>query len=546
MSVPACPAGAARRPSRGSRTRSSGAALNAFCAAVAASSTSVLAPCAACRLGLVGADRRAIEQPLRDRRAEVRAQRERRRIVAGRRERFSASRSRVSLSAGSSPRATSSGVSTGAAGASITGVITGGRGIGHGRDRRGIGRRLSSPVVLGLPDHEHVDHRRRRRRSRAAPSAGSTCRRASHAARGAVSSSSSIEPTLPVLNPASSLGIIAHAAGERGLVGDRRQLAAERALRPRGASAPWPDAVGRPRGGAAIAGRQRRTARSFGRRQRAGLRRRLLRRRRAAAGSAACAMTAPRARRRRGRRPVVPEPIGGVFDRCTAVALAAAVRAGTEVVGGLVASTGRIAPPAAEAPMPSIVLCTSWSPALPGVLVVRSSRVVRASSAIVKYWLSSVMSPRRFHVLPVREISDSRVTTPPTIHCCSVASSRQLFCSPFSSRISHCRSSVGSSVDRAAVRPSSSTDRLESARRGCSAEHRAWTTPACVARRRRTDVGVRPLADLEHVTAVGALDRDPTGLQTSFVELVLGLALLAADVHGRGSDGHGTGVVSVS
>jgi hypothetical protein len=52
------------------------------------------------------------------------------------------------------------------------------------------------------------------------------------------------------------------------------------------------------------------------------------------------------------------------------------------------------------------------------------------------------MSPIRFQVLPVREISDSRVTTPETIHCCSVASSRQLFCSPFSSRINHCRSTV--------------------------------------------------------------------------------------------------------
>src|SRR5678815_2347107 len=62
------------------------------------------------------------------------------------------------------------------------------------------------------------------------------------------------------------------------------------------------------------------------------------------------------------------------------------------------------------------------------------------------------MSPSRFHVLPVREISDSRVTTLLTIHCCSVASSRQLFCSPFSSRISHCRStSVGASFPPTAV-----------------------------------------------------------------------------------------------
>ena len=66
-----------------------------------------------------------------------------------------------------------------------------------------------------------------------------------------------------------------------------------------------------------------------------------------------------------------------------------------------------------------------------------------------KYCASSATSPSRFQVLPVREISDSRVTTPATIHCCSVASSRQLFWSPFSSRISHWRS--------AAVGPSSIT-----------------------------------------------------------------------------------------
>ena len=36
----------------------------------------------------------------------------------------------------------------------------------------------------------------------------------------------------------------------------------------------------------------------------------------------------------------------------------------------------------------------------------------RASSAITKYWLSSATSPSRFHVFPVREISDSRDTTP--------------------------------------------------------------------------------------------------------------------------------------
>ena len=67
------------------------------------------------------------------------------------------------------------------------------------------------------------------------------------------------------------------------------------------------------------------------------------------------------------------------------------------------------------------------------------------------------MSPIRFQVLPVREISDSRVTTPATIHCCSVASSRQLFCSPFSSRISHCRSTVVGASSPPSPRPSSSS-----------------------------------------------------------------------------------------
>ena len=33
-------------------------------------------------------------------------------------------------------------------------------------------------------------------------------------------------------------------------------------------------------------------------------------------------------------------------------------------------------------------------------------RVLRASSAITKYWASSGMSPSRFHVLPLREISE--------------------------------------------------------------------------------------------------------------------------------------------
>src|ERR1044071_5177625 len=87
------------------------------------------------------------------------------------------------------------------------------------------------------------------------------------------------------------------------------------------------------------------------------------------------------------------------------------------------------------------------------------SRFARASSAIAKYSARSALSPIRFQVLPVREISDSRVTTPAMIHCCSVASSRQLFCSPLSSRISHCRSIVvGASSGPSGRISSSSSD----------------------------------------------------------------------------------------
>src|SRR5262245_55049668 len=50
------------------------------------------------------------------------------------------------------------------------------------------------------------------------------------------------------------------------------------------------------------------------------------------------------------------------------------------------------------------------------------------------------MSPSRFHVFPVREIIDSRVTIPDTIHCCRVASSRHVFCVPSSKRMIHSRS----------------------------------------------------------------------------------------------------------
>jgi hypothetical protein len=48
---------------------------------------------------------------------------------------------------------------------------------------------------------------------------------------------------------------------------------------------------------------------------------------------------------------------------------------------------------------------------------------------------------------------------------------------------------------------------------------------------RRADIGVRALADLEHVSAVRALDRHASWFEACFIELVLGLALLAADIH---------------
>ena len=44
-------------------------------------------------------------------------------------------------------------------------------------------------------------------------------------------------------------------------------------------------------------------------------------------------------------------------------------------------------------------------------------------------------------------------------------------------------------------------------------------------------LGRRPPADLEHVPARRALDRDAARLQPSFIEFILGLALLAANVH---------------
>src|SRR6185369_89653 len=62
----------------------------------------------------------------------------------------------------------------------------------------------------------------------------------------------------------------------------------------------------------------------------------------------------------------------------------------------------------------------------------------------------------RFHVLPLREISDSRDTTPATIHCCSVASSRHVLVSPFSSRTCHWRSEFG--PDGMSLMPSLGTE----------------------------------------------------------------------------------------
>ena len=51
-----------------------------------------------------------------------------------------------------------------------------------------------------------------------------------------------------------------------------------------------------------------------------------------------------------------------------------------------------------------------------------------------------------------------------------------------------------------------------------------WTT------HRRADRGDAP-ANFEHVPAVGALDSHTAGLELGLVELVLGAALFAADVH---------------
>ena len=120
-------------------------------------------------------------------------------------------------------------------------------------------------------------------------------------------------------------------------------------------------------------------------------------------------------------------------------------------------SSGRIVPPAelAFAPTPIIVARRSTCFVGGSADTCGCDRRAFASSATVKYCASSPMSPSRFHVFPLREISDSRVTVPATIHCCSAASSRHCFCSPFSSRMSQFRSrstAVGSSLIAASTR----------------------------------------------------------------------------------------------
>lgn len=75
-----------------------------------------------------------------------------------------------------------------------------------------------------------------------------------------------------------------------------------------------------------------------------------------------------------------------------------------------------------------------------------SENRARASSPTAKYGCNSTIFPSRFQVFPEREISASRPTIPDAIHCCSVASSRQLFCSPVSRRMSHNRSDVGTEL----------------------------------------------------------------------------------------------------
>ena len=77
-----------------------------------------------------------------------------------------------------------------------------------------------------------------------------------------------------------------------------------------------------------------------------------------------------------------------------------------------------------------------------GVEPVPRARLISTPAAAAKNDANSGISPSFFHVLPLREIIESRVTRPATIHCCSVPNSRQVLLSPFSRRIIHTRSAV--------------------------------------------------------------------------------------------------------
>ncbi len=218
--------------------------------------------------------------------------------------------------------------------------------------------------------------------------------------------------------------------------------------------------------------------------------------------------------------------------------------------------SGRIVPPALVIceglwPRPRIVERGSTGlagSALPVGFVVRCARV---SSATVKYCASSPISPSRFQVLPVREISDSRVTTPATIHCCRIASSRQLFCSPFSRRISHWRSFSAPGAPSSLLPGVPGSSRIDSPARAAPptvggllvdffgrsigiAAPDAGAAPTFVIARLRI---LNMCPQFVHLTVT------PVGFEPSFIELVLGLALLAADVHleARDLDAKGCG-----
>ena len=106
---------------------------------------------------------------------------------------------------------------------------------------------------------------------------------------------------------------------------------------------------------------------------------------------------------------------------------AASGRAGARIGSTTVSRSG-----AFTAPMPIAVGRASTAGIRGGVICPESARAWRACSATTKNDARSGMSPRRFQVLPLREIIDSRDTEPAMIHCCSVASSRQLRVSPLS------------------------------------------------------------------------------------------------------------------